>query len=567
MAVGLRAMPTPPSLKEAAGGGRPAPVGRATLALVATLSALTTQPLAARELVDASAPTDLAVTIYRDPDRDEDELLERDDPQGFALISETRRVTLPKGESTIRFDGVAEGMIGVSAIVTGLPGGTIEKNRNAELLSPAALVNGALGNRVTITRTNPATGAAVSEQAVVRTRADGGLVLQTGQGFEAVRCAGIPETLTFDRIPQGLSASPVYSVDTRSDAGGTYDVTLTYLAWGFDWQANYVATISEKGGAGEFDMAVLSWLTLLNDNGQSFDNARLQIIAGKLNVTSDYEALADPPVAAPLQVTCFPLGSTSDGSDVPDYRPESVSAPMPPPMAMMDNRMIVVTATRRSEELQNAPAKVVTAEEEDLGDLKLFRVPGRVDVSAKGMKQVAFLNKEAVKARFLYQAGCDPYGWIGDDDDPQAASLLLVTKNDAAKGLGIALPQGSMTLYEPTARGAQLAANVSLRDYARGQDIELALAESAQVFARCAATTKVGLDNTSRKWTAMRAAITNANPHPITLRLQLGWAGEYDIRFPREQVIVKNGFQTVEITVPANASRIFDWKLRSGEAQ
>ena len=42
-------------------------------------------------------------------------------------------------------------MVGVSAIVTGLPGGTIEKNRNAELLSPAALVNGALGNRVTIT--------------------------------------------------------------------------------------------------------------------------------------------------------------------------------------------------------------------------------------------------------------------------------------------------------------------------------------------------------------------------------------------------------------------------------
>ena len=61
----------------------------------------------------------------------------------------------------------------VTAIVTGLPGGTIEKNRNAQLLSPAALVDGTLGNRVTITRMNPATGAEVSERAVVRTRADG----------------------------------------------------------------------------------------------------------------------------------------------------------------------------------------------------------------------------------------------------------------------------------------------------------------------------------------------------------------------------------------------------------
>ena len=179
-------------------------------------------------------------------------------------------------------------MIGVSAIVTGLPGGTIEKNRNAQLLSPAALVDGTLGNRVTITRMNPPTGQQTSESAVVRTRADGGLVLQTSQGFEAVRCSGLPESLTFDRVPAGLSAQPVFSVDTRSDAGGTYDVTLTYLAWGFDWQANYVATMQEKGGAGEFDMGVLSWLTLVNDNGQSFDQARLQIIAGKLNVDSDY---------------------------------------------------------------------------------------------------------------------------------------------------------------------------------------------------------------------------------------------------------------------------------------
>src|SRR5688500_6638244 len=166
-------------------------------------------------------------------------------PRGFAMITETRTVTLPPGQSTIRFEGVAEGMVAVSAIVTGLPGGTIEKNRNADLLSPAALVDGTLGNRVTITRTNPATGEAVSEDAVVRTRADGGLVLQTGAGFEAVRCAGLPETLGFVHVPAGLSAQPVFSVDTRDPAGGTYTVELTYLAWGFDWQANYVAPLDE----------------------------------------------------------------------------------------------------------------------------------------------------------------------------------------------------------------------------------------------------------------------------------------------------------------------------------
>ena len=546
--------------------------------IAAPLAAQTLEQTGEREVVDASPPSDLSVTIYRDPDRAADAPLRRNNPQGMAMISETRRVTLPKGESTIRFEGVAEGMVGVSAIVTGLPGGTIEKNRNAELLSPAALVNGTLGNRVTVTRTNPATGEAKAEQAIVRTRADGGLVLETSQGFEAVRCAGLPEKLTFARIPKGLSASPVFSVDTRSDAGGTYDVTLTYLAWGFDWQANYVATLLEKPAGkasaktdgGEFPLHLLSWLTLVNDNGQSFDQAKLQIVAGRLNVESDYEGLADPPKAQPLRLSCYPLGSTAEGTDpeelVPPPPPPVLMEPMmvPAPAMMMRTESVVVTGSRMKAN------DVMTASEENLGDLKLFRVPERVDVSARGMKQVAFLNKDAVKARYLYQAACDPYAWIDDESDvPTPASLLLVTKNEEAKGLGIALPQGSMTIYEPTpdslGRGDQLAGNTSLRDYARGQDMELELGRSRQVFARCAAVGRAGTPRKAvdtRQWTAMRASLTNANPHAITLRLQLGWGGQREIRFPGRKVVVKNGYQTVEVTVPANQTRSFDWRLR-----
>jgi len=238
-------------------------------------------------------------------------------------------------------------------------------------------------------------------------------------------------------------------------------------------------------------------------------------------------------------------------------------------MMAMDERMIVVTAMRRQATLQDAPlaVSVITAEEEDLGDLKLFRVPGRVDVSAKGMKQVAFLNKEEVTARFLYQTGCDPWGWIDDEVEPEPTTLLLVTKNEAARGLGIALPQGLMTLYEPTARGPQLAGTADMRDYARGQDIELAMGVSSQVFAQCAAASEDADPDDPRKWTQMRARLTNANPHPITVRLQLGWAGEYDIRFPRKEVVIKNGYQTVEVTVPANQTRTFDWKLRDATSE
>ncbi len=515
--------------------------------LVAILAGAWTAPLVARETVDASAPRSLAVTLYRDPDRGEDHAMNRNWPRGFAMITEKRTVMLPPGESTIRFEGVAEGMVAVSAIVTGLPGGTIEKNRNADLLSPAALVDGTLGNRVTITRTNPATGEGISESAIVRTRADGGLVLQTAEGFEAVRCSGLPEKLTFDRVPEGLSAKPVFSVDTRSPAGGTYTVELTYLAWGFDWQAHYVAHLEEPGRGDRVEMRLMSWLTLLNDNGQSFPDAELLVVAGKLNVVSDFQGLADPPDARPLALTCYPLGSTAAGTPIaqPELEANLNQLPLPPPAA------IVVTGSRiqRADFAASAPAMV--ASEEALGDLKLYRVPEPVTVSAKGLKQVAFLDQDHVEGRLLYRARCSPWD---DSDSAAPAEMLLATVNDEDHGLGIALPMGGITLFEPTSAGDLLVGENRLRDYAEGQDVEIGLGESSQVFAHCIVSEPDA--STSRR--PIRMVLTNANRAPARVRLVLGRSGDWRFEGLR-RTSVKDGETIVETTVPGNGRRELFW--------
>ena len=535
------------------------------LLLFAALAAIVPAgDLLARETVDASAPSELAVTVYRDPQRGQDQRMDRRWPRGFAMISEVRTVTLPPGESRIRFTGVAEGMVAVSAIVTGLPGGTIEKNRNADLLSPAALVDRSLGNRVTITRTDPASGVASSESAIVRTRADGGLVLQTQDGFEAVRCSGLPEKLIFDEVPSGLSPQPVYSIDTRSDAGGTYAVTLSYLAWGFDWEANYVARLQEARAGGGLRMELLSWLTILNDNGQSFPDAELMAVAGTLNVESDFEELADEPEARPLRLTCYPLGSTAAGS--PLAYPPPPPPPPPPPAAVMamDSEAIVVTGSRIQKVMAEAAAPLsVIAAEEALGDLKLYRIPEPVTVAAQGQKQVAFLDKDEVDARFVYVVSCD-YGEVDDADEVEyfdPARLLLVTKNDKARGLGQSLPMGGIAIYEPTAFGDLLVAETRLRDFALSEDIELDLPQSTQVFAQCGDVDREDTEK-ERRWVRKRAQVSNANDTPVTVRLDLGTAGFTKIR-GLKNTRIKDGRLIYETEIPANSRRIVQFRERN----
>ena len=542
-------------------------MNRFLLIVAGVAATLPAAPVLARETVEASRPQALAVTVYRDPGRDKDSRMNRDWPEGFAMISETRTVTLPAGQSTIRFTGVAEGMVAVSAIVTGLPGGTIEKNRNADLLSPAALVDRTLGNRVTITRTDPASGVARSEDAIVRTRADGGLVLQTQDGFEAVRCSGLPERLSFDRVPAGLSADPVFSIDTRSEQGGTYTVTLSYLAWGFDWEANYVARLGEGRRDGSMRMELLSWLTILNDNNQSFVDADLMAVAGTLNIESDFEELAEEPVARPLRLTCYPLGSTAAGSPYA-YPPPPPPPPPPAPVMMMDSaNAIVVTGSRVQKVMAEAAAPLaVIAAEEALGDLKLYRIPEPVTVAAKGQKQIAFLDKDAVEARFVYRLTCDygevdPLGDFLEDADSDPVPMLLVTRNEKAKGLGQSLPMGGIAIYEPTAAGDLLVAETRLRDFALSEDIELELAESTQVFGQCGHVDDEDYDK-ERRWVRKLAQVSNANDTPVLVRLDLGMAGYTKLR-GLKGTRIKDGRLIYEVEIPANSHRTIAFRERN----
>lgn len=522
-----------------------------TLALAASPAVAQT----ARPAVEASSPQHLAVTVYRDPQRGADQAMNRNWPRGFAMVSETRTVTLPAGESTVRFDGVAEGMVAVSAIVTGLPGGTIEKNRNADLLSPAALVDGTLGNRVTITRTNPATGKEVSQDAVVRTRADGGLVLQTAAGYEAVRCSGLPEKLAFDKVPTGLSPNPVFSIDTHSPQGGTYTVTLTYLAWGFDWQAHYVATLLDNAVGGKATLALTSWLTLLNDNGQSFPDAELMAVAGTLSVKSDYRRLADPPRGKPLQLMCYPLGSTAEGTAMEYLAPPPPPPPPPAPMAMAADAIMVTGMRRAKAELASGAAMV--AQQEELGDLKLYRVPEPVTVSAKGMKQIAFLQRDSVKVDVIYRGDCTP-----DDasDDSVPLEMRVETDNKEKNGLGVPMPMGGITVFEPTGQGTLLLGEDSLRDYAKGEEVNFTLGSSNQIRMQCAVSkSKVGNKGETSQ---MLAVFTNANRDAVKVRLDLGGAVEWTV-VRGAKVRVKDGRQIYEFAVPGGGQVERKWTVRA----
>ena len=385
----------------------------------AALLVLVSAPALAQTTTTSSAPEAVSVSIYRAPDRSADEAMNRQYLRGFALITETRRVSIPAGDGVIRFEGVAGGILPESAIVTGLPDGIVEKNQDANLLSPASLLGASAGRRVSIRRTVRATGKTTEEEAVIRSGLGGQVVLQTAAGIEALRCSGIPETIVYDALPEGLSPKPTLSVRTRSSRAVTATVTLSYLADNFDWQANYVATLGADGK----NVDLFGWVTVASADETSFPKAQAMVIAGRLNRSG----ARNPQLyqQQSIDLTCWPQGTTSD---IPEdaYADAPPPPPSPAPMMMAEAMDIVVTGSAR-----RAKSAMVVNQEE-LGDLKLYRVPEPVTVAANAQKQVALLDKERVPVSLVYRA--DIWG-----EGETTVRLTLRAKNRAADGLGLPL--------------------------------------------------------------------------------------------------------------------------------
>lgn len=443
--------------------------------------------------VTSPSPERVSLTVYRAPHgRGGIDLRYL---SGFAMVTEMRRVRVPRGTSVIRFEGVADGIVPVSAVVEGLPGGTIEKNRDARLLSPAALVDGTLGRQVTVTRTDRATGKQISEEATIVAGPSPGVILQTRSGIEALRCSGLAEKLSFDNVPRGLSAKPVLSVTTTSPRAQTVTVQLTYLSSGFDWRASYVATMAPDGSS--FDL--FAWLTLANGNPEHFADADVQAVAGRLN-RAQTDAIEH--AAAALQLSCFPLGTTT--SDLQEQRFEEADE-----IVVAANRVMAPPAAVFAPAPSAPPAPPPPPE--DLGDLKLYRVPERVTVSPRGQKQLALLAQERVSFERRYRRAIYP----GYKMEPVGTEIVLVLDNEKDAGLGVPLPAGSTALYARRGEQRLLLGLGSMTDRAVGETLRLAAGQSSQVMVE-QAVLGGGI---------AVLTVTNANPVAVTAEFPIGQAG------------------------------------------
>jgi hypothetical protein len=470
---------------------------------------------------DATAQGDVAVTIYNNDQ---------------ALVQDVRRLPIARGRSRIEFPDVSARIRPETLSFAAEGAGIVEQNFDFDLLTPTKLMEKAIGQTVTLIRTNPATGAETRERATVLSTA-GGVVVRIGDRIEVLRDDGLPVRTIFDRVPPNLRARPTLSVTVESTQAGTRPASIRYLTPGLGWSADYVALFDEAKGS--VDMQ--GWVTLTNQTGTTFHNARTLLVAG-----------------APGQ----------GGANAMRGRGFPVPPPPPPPPG---GRMQPGTET---------------ANRERLGDFYLYPLTERTTIANAQTKQVSFLDIQAVPARRVYSAYVP---WLTNDEAPRNISSEVAFSNAREGGLGDALPAGTVRFYQRDRQGTPqfvgesgightpMGSRLSLRtgdafdvllqtEVASRQKITAAEYERSaryRVIEAGQVVREVQVDRAVDYYrTTMRYSFTNAKATPVEVELAQGgldqgwWSRDFRVvseDVPGRQVNADRREWTV--SVPANGKR------------
>ena len=441
--------------------------------------------LAASPLSAQAPASDLSVTIYN---------------SNLALVQDKRQIAIPAGRSRQEFPNVSGQIRPETVTLSGTDVAIVEQNFDFDLLSPSKLMEKAVGETITLVRTNPATGAEQRERARVLA-VNGGVVLQIGERIEVLRDDGLPVRVIFDKVPENLRARPTLSVTLESARGGARPVTLSYLTPGMSWKADYVTLFDEA--AGRID--VQGWVTLTNTTGTTFSNADTMLVAGEI-------AIEDQDV----------YGNRRYG-----YRP-------PPPPPPPGNRPGTETAGR-----------------ENLGGFYLYPLAERTTIANQQTKQVSFLDVSGAPGRRAYAYR---NAWLGTRDEAGSADSVLQFSSSRDQGLGDALPAGIVRVYMKDARGnAQFVGEQSIGHTPMGSDVALKTGDAFDVKVRPVVEKRERID--SLRWrTTMRYTLTNARPQAVTVDLiQDGLWGDTRIVEQSQEGQRRSADEMLwRVTVPAN---------------
>ena len=321
----------------------------------------------------------------------------------IALVRDVRNLQLARGTGSLRFMDIAATVnpatVHFRSLTEPSDVSVLEQNYEYDLLDPDKLLRKYVGREVTLMRTRQEGGTTRQEEVkALLLSYNNGPVWKIGNEIVTGLSA---DHIRFPELPDSLYSRPTLIWTVQNDGAARHRVEASYLASRLAWNADYVLTVARDDKAADLN----GWVTLTNNSGTAFKNARLQLVAGDLNRVRQQ------------------LGKMAD-------------------MAM------------------NAPAAARAEErmaQESFSDYHLYTVGRKTTINNSQTKQVSMLEGTDVPVikryvvegqHFYYRNQMHPGSPIKD-----SVQVYYQFKNEEKAGLGMPMPAGVLRVYQQDSKG------------------------------------------------------------------------------------------------------------------
>jgi len=212
---------------------------------------------------------------------------------GYATVRHERDVPLNAGRNTIRFTDVA-GLIDPTTVSFSSltdPAGTrvMEQNFQFDLVSQEKLLTRFIDRDIAVERM---VGNKIETLEGKLLSTQGGMVIREADG--SVRTIPYNAGVKLPSLPGGLITRPTLVWDVITGKAGTHKTRVAYQTSGITWWADYNLTFAEGKDANTCKLDIGAWVSILNQSGGSYPDAKIKLVAGDVHRAERY------PQAAPM---------------------------------------------------------------------------------------------------------------------------------------------------------------------------------------------------------------------------------------------------------------------------
>jgi hypothetical protein len=431
----------------------------------------------------------------------------------LALVRDIRQVRLQPGVAPLRFEDVASTINPATVHFRSLTAparlSVIEQNYEYDLLDPQKLLQKYIGREITLVRPESDAGSTrwVETKALLLSD-NAGPVWKIGNEIVTGMTA---DSYRFPDLPENLYSRPtlVWTLDNRgTDA---QRVEASYLANSMNWSADYVLTVGHDEKSADLD----GWVTLTNNSGVAYNNAKLQLVAGQLHRTAE-------------------------------------------PVAMKSMAMALDAA---------AGAARQQFAQEAFSEYHLYTLTRRTSIQNNESKQISLLNGTSVPVEKYLLVEGQPYYYrnpqgIGNAI-PQPVQLYYRFKNEDKAGLGLPLPAGTVRVYEADSQGGtQFAGEDNIGHTPKDETLRIhvgdafdVICERKQMDYRRLASNLLELE--------YQISLRNHKPGPVTVEVREPVGGYWEV-LNSNYAPTKLDSTTIGFSIPVekNGTATLDYRVR-----